>query len=205
MGGRFATGVEMLDRELDGGIPAGSVAALSAPPASQSERLLYELTTMRRTLYVTTERAPATVEGAVRETVDPSSVHVRGVDGDEPLGDLLELARAVADGTLIVVDPAAPLEREPEYRAALVELRKVLREKRSAAVLHCVDGRAVPDGRDVTEYMADLIFDLSVDLQRERLQTVLTVPKFRRGDAPRDAFKLDFRRRITVDNSRDIA
>jgi KaiC/GvpD/RAD55 family RecA-like ATPase len=204
MGGRFATGVEMLDRELDGGIPAGSVAALSAPPASQSERLLYELTTMRRTLYVTTERAPATVEGAVRETVDPGSIHVHGV-GDDPLEDLLDLARAVADGTLIVVDPAAPLEAEPRYREALVELRKVLREKRSAAVFHCVDGRAVPDGRDVTEYMADLIFDLSVDLRRERLQTMLTVPKFRRGDAPRDAFKLDFRRRVTVDNSRDIA
>ena len=205
MGGSFATGVELLDRELDGGIPAGSVAALSAPPASQSERLLYELTTTQRTLYVTTERAPETVEASVRETVDPGSVHVRGVGDDDPVGDLLELARAVTDGTLIVVDPAAPLERDPEYRSALVELRRTLREKRSAAVFHCVDGRAVPDGRDVTEYMADLIFDLSVDLQRDRLRTVLTVPKFRRGDAPRDALKLDFRRRVTVDNSRDIA
>ncbi|NHN48533.1 transcriptional regulator [Halostella sp. JP-L12] len=205
MGGCFATGVDMLDRELDGGIPAGSVAALSAPPASQSERLLYELTNEQRTLYVTTERAPEPVEAALRETADPGAVRVRGVGGDDPLRELLELARAVADGTLIVVDPAAPLERESEYRAALVDLRKVLREKGSAAVLHCVDGRAVPEGRDVTEYMADLIFDLSVEVERDRLRTRLTVPKFRRGDAPRAALKLDFRRRVTVDNSRDIA
>jgi len=205
MGGCFATGVELLDRELDGGIPAGSVAALSAPPASQSERLLHELATNQQTLYVTTERAPEPVEAAVRETTDPGSVHVRGVGDDDPLGDLLKLARAVTDKTFMIVDPAAPLEREPKYRSALVELRKILREKRSAAVLHCVNGRAVPDGRDVTEYMADLIFDLSVELERDRLRTRLTVPKFRRGDAPRDALKLDFRRRVTVDNSRDIA
>jgi KaiC/GvpD/RAD55 family RecA-like ATPase len=205
MGLRFTTGVEMLDRELDGGIQAGSLVALAAPPASQSERLLYELTTQQRTLYVTTERRSEAVEDALHDAVEPRCLKVREISGQEPLDDLLDLVDALADGTFVVVDPAAPLERDPDYRAALSELRSRLREKGSVAVFHCVDGRTVPDGRDVTEYMADVIFDLSVDLHREHLRTRLTVPKCRRGDAPCEALKLDFSRHVTVDNSRDIA
>ena len=205
MGPRFTTGVDRLDRELDGGIPAGSLVALSAPPASQSERLLYEIAAQRRTLYVTTERAAGAVERALRESVSPGSVEVCEVSGADPLTELVRTVRALNERTLVVVDPVAPLERTPNYRAALTELRSLLREKNGAGVLHCVDGRAVPDGRDATEYMADVIFDLSVDLHRDRVRTRLTVPKLRAGDAPQDAFRLDFRRCVTVDNSRDIA
>lgn len=205
MGPRFTTGVDRLDRELDGGIPAGSLVALSAPPASQSERLLYEIAAQRRTLYVTTERAADGVEAALRDAVTPGAVEVCEVGGDDPLTELVRAVRALNERTLVVVDPVAPLERTPNYRAALTELRSLLREKEAAGVLHCVDGRTVPDGRDATEYMADVIFDLSVDLHRNRLRTRLTVPKLRAGDAPQDALRLDFKRRVTVDNSRDIA
>ncbi len=205
MGLRFTTGIERLDRELDGGIQGGSLVALAAPPASQSERLLYELATQQRTLYVTTERTTDAVETALHDAADPGRVRVHELGGSDPLDDLLEMVSALAEGTFVVVDPAAPLERNADYRTGLSELRSRLREKGSVAVFHCVDGRTVPDGRDVTEYMADVIFDLSVDLHRDRLRTRLTVPKCRRGDAPCDALKLDFSPRITVDNSRDIA
>jgi KaiC/GvpD/RAD55 family RecA-like ATPase len=205
MGLRFTTGVEMLDRALDGGIQAGSLVALAAPPASQSEQLLYELTTQQRTLYVTTERRSEAVERALHDAAEPERVRIQELGGPEPLGDLLDLVGALADGTLVVVDPAAPLERDTDYRAALSELKSLFQKKGIVAVFHCVDGRAVPTGRDATEYMADVIFDLSVDLHREQLRTRLTVPKCRRGDAPCEALRLNFSRRVTVDNSRDIA
>lgn len=205
MGLRFTTGVDVLDRELGGGIRAGSLVALSAPPTSQSERLLYELTAENPTLYATATRAPDRVEASLREAVTPRRVAVESIDGTAPASSLLDLVGSIADETLVVVDPAAPLERASDYRTALSELRALLRERESVAVFHCVDGRSVPDGRDVTEYVADVVLDLSVDLHRDRLRTRLTVPKCRRDAAPREAMKLNFRRGVTVDNSRDIA
>ena len=53
---RLRTGIEVLDRKLDGGIPAGSIVALTADPASQAELFLYELTATRGTLYLSLDR-----------------------------------------------------------------------------------------------------------------------------------------------------
>ena len=56
--------IDALDRELEGGLPGGSLVAYTAPPASQSELLLQELTAARDTLYMTTERTEDAVEDA---------------------------------------------------------------------------------------------------------------------------------------------
>ena len=44
MAGRLKTGIDVLDRKLNGGLPAGCIVALTASPSSQAELLLYELT-----------------------------------------------------------------------------------------------------------------------------------------------------------------
>ena len=50
----LSTGIEVLDRKLGGGVPKGTIIALSALPASQSELFLYEMAAVRETVYLTT-------------------------------------------------------------------------------------------------------------------------------------------------------
>ncbi|MFC6974728.1 RAD55 family ATPase [Halomicroarcula sp. GCM10025709] len=202
------TGIDVLDRKLNGGIPPGRVVALSASPTSQSELFLYEVASVQETVYATTERSVEAVEetlaglGTERRTVE-----VRGV-GDDPLTTLRRLLDDVDDRTAFVVDPVLPLERQSgpaAYRAFLNDLTDRMIETGSIAVLHCLDRRTLPENRDTTEYMADIVFDLSTELRGDSLENRLLVPKFRGGRALEETIKLNLAADVTIDISRKIA
>jgi len=208
MGERLRTGITTLDRQLDGGIPAGSVIALTAAPASQAELFLYELTGARDTLYLTLDRTSDAVANSIEAspttTGDPN---VRDITGDAPLDNASRLIAALPDASNLIVDPINVLERHepPRYRKFLNELQNQVYNTDSLAVLHCLDGHAVPGLRDTTVHMADVVFQLRTNLKGDRVENRLTVPKFRGGKALSDAIKLDLTEAIDIDTSRDIA
>ena len=53
-----STGISLLDRNLGGGLPSGSVVYLSGDPESMSEIFLHQCTQTRKTYYVVTGRKP---------------------------------------------------------------------------------------------------------------------------------------------------
>ena len=67
MENRLRTGIDVLDRKLNGGIPSGSIVALCARPASQAELFLYELTATRGALYLSLDRTGDAVTHSIRE------------------------------------------------------------------------------------------------------------------------------------------
>lgn len=208
MGERLETGIEILDRRLDGGIPAGSIVALTASPSSQAELLLYELTAERGSLYLTADRDEAAVRDALDATPAPvGEPTVREVTGTEPIETADRLFRALPEGANLIVDPADPLERcdADRYREFLNDLREHLSDTGSIAVLHCLDGAAVPDARDTTEHVADVVFDLTTTVRGTDLVNRLAVTKFRGGAALTETIKLELSDRVAVDTSRDIA
>ncbi|GAA0674989.1 RAD55 family ATPase [Natronoarchaeum mannanilyticum] len=219
MSRQFRTGIDLLDRQLGGGIPAGSVVALTAPPASQSELLLYELVGRRRTLYLSAERTADDVRSVLDEQASDAADrasdadgpaaewHVRETRGDDQIDRATRLLRSIADGALVIVDPVDALERSDRrrYRRFLAELRDEMESTGGVAVLHCLDGRESPPLRDVTEYMADVVLDLSTEVQQETVRTRLRVPKFRNGAAPTDVIRLRLTDEVAVDHSREIA
>ncbi|SFC32552.1 RecA-superfamily ATPase, KaiC/GvpD/RAD55 family [Halobiforma haloterrestris] len=205
---RLETGIDVLDRKLDGGLPPGYIVAYTADPASQSELLLYELTAARGTLYLTTERS----DGVVRHTLEcsPSAVGsptVRHVSSDAPLEEATRLVEALPDGANLVVDTMNVLERSDreEYVTFLNELKEKMTETGSIAMLHCLRERETPDNRSHTYHAADAVFDLQTDVSGTEIENHLTIPKFRHGGQPVESIKLELTEEVAIDTSRDIA
>ncbi|MCS7144371.1 MAG: RAD55 family ATPase [Archaeoglobaceae archaeon] len=50
------TGIALLDKRLDGGLPAGSFVCLYADPIAMPEAFLYQFATVNKSIYITTNR-----------------------------------------------------------------------------------------------------------------------------------------------------
>ncbi|MFD1515378.1 RAD55 family ATPase [Halomarina rubra] len=208
MAKRLQTGIEVLDRKLGGGVPAGSTIALCAQPGSQVELFLNELTAMRGTLYISLGRT----EEAVRESIAASPARtgdptIRHITGDAPIDNAAKLVSALPDASNLIVDPVDVLERasHDRYRNFLNEMQNHMANTNGLAILHCLDGQNVPQGRDTTRFMADVVFDLSTTVGADSVENRLAVPKFRGGRALNEVIKLELSERVAIDTSRDIA
>ncbi|WP_123536459.1 MinD/ParA family ATP-binding protein [Halosimplex salinum] len=152
-------GLTALEADLSA-LPPGSVAVVEAPPASQSEQLLYGLTAARGTLYVSTERTEQAVRAALETAAVPvGSPTVRYLTEDR-LDETERLVGEVPDGSNVVVDPMASLERadRDDYREFANRLKTRMLETNSVAVLHCLSRPTVPENRATTKHVADAVF-----------------------------------------------
>ncbi len=209
MSSRLRTGIDVLDRKLDGGIPAGSIVAMCAEPASQAELFLYELTATRGTLWLSLDRTAdavrASLENTPTRTGDPT---IRHISGEAPLDNAGKLVGALPESSNLIVDPLDVLEaQEPpsRFRAFMNDLQNHIVNTGSLAVLHCLDGRSVSPLRDTTEHFADAVFELDTYVEGDEVTNKLAILKFRGGRAPTDVIKLDLVEEVSIDTSRDIA
>ena len=208
MAERLRTGISVLDRKLNGGIPAGSLVALTAKPASQAELFLYELTATRGTLYLSLDRTGDAVSSSIRSSnTRTGNPTVRDVTGDAPLDNATKLVSALPESSNLIIDPVDILERQgaARYRNFLNELQNHIYNSGGLAILHGLDGRNVPALRDTTEHMADIVFQLDTAVKGDRIENRLAVPKFRGGQALSDIIKLELADGVEIDTSRDIA
>jgi len=208
MAGRLETGIEVLDRKLDGGLPPGTIVAMTAEPASQSELILYELTAARGSLYLTTERSDQAVRDAIEKTNAPvGSPTVRDISGSEPLDQANRLIRALPEGANLIIDTANVLERgdRNRFRNFMTELQTHMVNTGSIAFMHCMKEQTPPQNRSSTKHMSDVVFDLETKVRGSELENRLTVPKFRGGTALKESIKLELADEVAIDTSRDIA
>lgn len=192
---RRSTGVDVLDRRLGGGIPAGSVVALVAPPDSGSELLVSAVAGAHSTTHASLLRPPEAVE---------SPAEVRRFDPDDLLDDPDSLP-APSEGGVLVVDPVNDLERDPgRYDALLDAVRERVRASDAVALLHAY-GDDDPSARWRTLARADLTWRLEVLAGPLTVESRLVVSKFRGGRALDEPLKLKLTDRVAVDTSRDIS
>ncbi len=208
MEGRLKTGIDVLDRKLDGGLPPGCIVAFTADPASQSELFLYELTAVRGTLYLSTQRSDQAIRHAIEHS--PSEVGsptVRRASSENPLEDARRLVKALPEGANLIIDPADVLEETAEdaYVDFLNHLKSRMLETKSIAILHCLKSQTEPDNRSRTYHAADAVFDLRTQVAGTDLENTLAIPKFRDGGQPTETIKLELTTEVAIDTSRDIA
>lgn len=198
---QYETGIQPLDRGLDGGIPAGSTVALLAAPTSQSELLLYHLAADRPTLYLTAQRSPDSVRKGFESTGAPlTNLAVRAIDSEYPLAEIAEYVQQLQSPTVVVIDPMDAIESQDaqSMRKFFLGLQERLAETESIAVVHCLDGVVAGPQRGLTTYMADIVFDLETFVDGERVTNRLSVPKFRGGPAMTETLSLELTERVGV-------
>ncbi|SNR23845.1 RAD55 family ATPase [Halorubrum vacuolatum] len=206
---RLATGIPVLDRVLDGGLPPGSVVVLKADAASQSELFINTFCGVRETQYVTTVRSTTTVERGIErsDAVDTESVTVHAAHDEEAIERTAAVVSELDTESTLIVDSVEPLERTDAetYRRFIDDLMTRVIDAEAIAILHAVRSEHDPENRVLTEQMADLVFDLRSRVTGTDVEHRLIVPKFRGGVIPEKPLKLKLGESVTVDTSRDIA
>jgi KaiC/GvpD/RAD55 family RecA-like ATPase len=209
---RLSTGLDALDRQLGGanapGIPAGSLVLLEVPPGSQYEPILWAAMGERSTVYMVTIRTDASVRDDLA-AVDPGPDHqVQDVGFETPVATAGSTVERVDYRANVVLDVLDPLERTDDrhrYVKFVTGLKRHLSATGGVGILVGTKPDSLPSGRQYTQSVADLVWELRSGVERTAVEHELFVRKFRGGDLPEETISLRLDREVSVDTSRDIA
>lgn len=231
--GDLKTGIAALDRRLGGGLNTGSILAIVASPASQSEALIHQLMRERGTLYVSTLRRPeAIIHGIPEEGRVGHDIHVEYAgeppsmdneflhqltgnrihslangNGGSSVENVYNVVDEVADSANVILDPTNTLERshEPDaYREMLNKLKEKMLETDGLGVLHCITQNESPALRETSLAIADVVWELELVSVTNGLEYQLVVPKNRGGSPILEEISLVIDPDVWIDDSRNI-
>lgn len=205
---QYSTGLQFLDRRLDGGLTAGCLLAYIAPPQSQSELLLRRFLQVRQSLFVSLIR-PAT---EIRDWAEQGETTVADLTVMTPRPDQLfegfdALEAQLTPESFVLIDNTTELEGASRdvYLEFLNDLKDVLERTNSVGILHCSTLDPAPSQRGLTLARADQVWQLElVPLSRE-IKNRLLVTKSRKSRALREPIDILLTDRVRVDTSRRIS
>lgn len=228
---KIPTGVDILDRNLNGGLPSGALVYFSANPKSMPEVFLYELTIPRKTYYITTHKHPRYIrrnmqeldfDGSNTEFVDLHSEYYHNIVQTTP--DRKEASRKLIkylDGWLdylkntgdknftIIFDNLSFLIEQGNdkdtLKRILDKIYDLINDTNSICYLMIVKGMHHEALENHIQYWCDVIFDIDLERKGDKIVNKLTLPKIRGMTPITDYIKFKVTDRITIDTSRDIA
>jgi KaiC/GvpD/RAD55 family RecA-like ATPase len=229
----LSTGIDSLDRRLSGGLDPGSLLAIVASPASQSEALLHQLIQERPTTYVTTVRRPDSIQNDIahisgsgldvdieyvgetssmdnefmQQLTGRRTSSITAVSDGTPVDRVYDLVPEVDSGSNVIVDSTNALERTgqfEEYQEVLTRLKSQLIETESLGVLHCVSEETSPPLRETSLMIADIVWKLEHVSTKDEIEYQLTVPKNRYGEPILQKMSIMLESDIWIDESRTI-
>lgn len=204
---RYSTGLRFLDRAIDGGIPAGDLLAITAPPSTQSELFLKHFAANRRTHYVSLLRSEDEIRTWLSGDGHTEPVTVTTGRPDEFIESPESLTEDLEPESFLVVDTVNGLEDAPRdaYLDFLDHLKARVSETDSVCVLHAVSQESRSPRRTLTLSRADFVWQLQVLTLSRQIKTQLLVTKSRHSRALTEPVDLVMTDRVRIDTSRRIS
>ena len=230
-----STGIAVLDRNLEGGLPAGSVVYMSVDSKSMSEVFLYQFTQARKTYYITTGRRPRYVAWDVQNMgYDISNVTFIDVYSEYYItaqGDLVDnVGNEYVDKqiTEFMIDNLRNIQIEEELGDINIivdtisfflglnvntgEIKKLMnviyettKETNGLTYLYGLKDTHSPSLENEVINSCDAVFDVELYRGSDEVMSRLTIPKIRGRTPVTDLLKFRIGDGIQIDTSTDIA
>lgn len=205
---RFSTGLPFLDQRLSGGISISSVVALTAPPASQIQLFLREITKEFPLLHISTScRNEVELESWFESVAGRhNDVIVKHVPPESMRKTLSTYLDEFPEKSMVVIDSVTPLENtsRPEYIAFLNDLKEWTMENDSVVFLTCLETVPPPPLRATTLHRSDHVWFLQMQLLSSEISSRLYITKSRPDKALKEPVPLIITDSVKIDTSRNI-
>lgn len=197
----YSTGQGVIDRRTDGGIRAGTILVVVAPPDSQSEELLTMLLGARDGTYASFVAPEEELDRRVDQhtavaCLDPAVV----ADDPSVLSDLIDQEQ------FLVVDPFDPIEScgRDQSLDVIDQLKRVAREKDAAVIIHCIAQTEQTDTRRLTLKRADQVWRLQPMVLSREIKNRLVINKSRHGRSLEEPLDIVLTDGVSLDTTRNI-
>jgi len=226
-----STGIFLLDKRLDGGLPEGSLVCVYASPISMPEAFLYQFTSERKTYYINTSRPVPYIQQNISsmgfdlkkiEFIDVFTQYYLNEYGQFVLEDkyrdkdifdfvnhqLSDLLSSDEDHN-VVFDSLSffmKLNVGNGLKEWLVNRLYILsKENRNLFYVYLMKDVHTIDIVNMVMDICDVIFDIDTERLGDRISSRLSIPKIRNKPPMLETFKFYIGEGIQIDTSRDIA
>lgn len=225
------TGIVLLDRRLDGGLPQGSFVCVYADPIAMPEAFLYQFATIMKSYYFTTNRPSRFVKMDIQKMgldvenvsfVDVYSQYYLNEYGqfivedkyrnkeifdfvDDQLSKIFENDR---EFNIIIDSLSFFLNLSVEWGLKDRLLNKLYTaSKEKGTVVYCYLVKNLHPARVVNKVLdiSDVVFDIEAKRVEEKIVSKFAVPKLRGKKPVSEYFRFYVEEGVQVDTSRDIA
>jgi archaellum biogenesis ATPase FlaH len=229
--GPLPTGIDILDRNINGGLPVGSLVYFSADPRSMPEVFLYELLTPRKTYYITTHTSPSYIRRNMSElnfkcdSVEFLDLHEEYYNRILPatsdrriavkklmiyITGWLDVLKKKDDKSFTIIFDSFSFLVElgidiDTLKRLLDEIYDIISEKEGICYLMMIKGMHNESVENYIQYWCDVIFDIDIERKGDKIVNKLALPKIRGMTPVTDYIKFKVTDRITIDTSKDIA
>jgi len=202
---RLPTGVDILDRNLNGGLPYGSLVYFSASPKSMPEVFMYELCTPRKTYYITTYKSARYVIRNMKELdFDPDNVEfidlhdeyyhkilstpadrrARSVMLYKFIDDWLDKIQQSGENNITIIFDSFSFLIElgidiDSMKHLLDKLYDIINDGDGICYIMMIKGMHDESIESHLQYWCDVIFDIEMERKGDKIINKLTLPKIR--------------------------
>uniref|UniRef100_A0A7C3UJY1 Recombinase RecA n=1 Tax=Geoglobus ahangari TaxID=113653 RepID=A0A7C3UJY1_9EURY len=227
--GSVPTGIILIDRRLDGGLPKGSLVCVYANPIGMPEAFLYQFASVRKTYYFNTSRPAEYIIKDMRsmgyeadvEFIDIFNQYYLNEYGQCTLGDPYR-NKEIFD---FVYGQLDRLSQKEEYNVIFDSISFFLKLNIDTSFKECLLNKIYltakqtgslfyiyllkythpPDLVYTVLDLSDVIFDIDVTKIGDRWVNVLSIPKIRGKQPISETFRYYISEGVVIDTARDIA